>query len=56
MIATIIILALIFMDLGANLVKNGQPKEGKWSFWYTLLADGIMVFLLWKAGVFENFK
>ena len=56
MVATIIILALIFIELGASLAKHGQPKEGKWNFWYTLLADGITVFLLWKAGLFENFK
>lgn len=56
MVATIIILALIFMDLGAALVKNGQPKTGEWSFWHTLLADGIMVLLMWQAGIFDNFK
>jgi len=56
MIAIIIILALIFMDLGAALVKHGQPKEGKWSFWAVLLVDGVLLFLLWQTGLFDNFK
>ena len=56
MIATIIILALTFMDIGAALVKHGQPKEGKWNFWAVLLVDGIMLILLWQAGLFDNFK
>ena len=53
MVATIIILLLFALELGATLVKHGEPKEGKVNFWISLLWYGILIFLLYKAGLFD---
>lgn len=53
MVATIIILLLFALELGATLVKHGEPREGKVNFWIYLLWYGILIFLLYKAGLFD---
>ena len=40
------------MNLGINLAKDGEPKDGKYNFFATLIATGIIVFLYYKAGLF----
>lgn len=54
MVATIIILLLFALNLGAILVKHGEPIEGKYNFWISLIWYGILIFLLYKAGLFTN--
>lgn len=54
MVATIIILLLFALELGATLVKHGEPREGKVNFWNSLLWYGAIIFLLYKAGLFTN--
>lgn len=56
MIATIILLVLLAVDLGISLAKDGEPKEGKYSFWVTLIAIALYVWLYYEAGLFNNFK
>lgn len=56
MIATIILLALELISLGIHLAKHGEPREGKYNFWYQLIAFIVVLVLLYFAGVFNNFK
>lgn len=48
----IVYIGIMFMGLGLNLAKDGQPKEGKYSFWAQFLADAIILFILYKGGFF----
>lgn len=48
----IVWIALTAMELGCMAVKHGEPKEGKENFWISLIANGIMAWLLWKGGFF----
>lgn len=56
MIATIVLLVLLVLDLGINLGKHGEPKGGEYNFWITLLSVAIMLYLYYKAGLFNNFN
>ena len=47
------ILLLYAMSLGMNLAKHGEPKEGKYDFWSTLLSCAILIFMLYMGGFFE---
>lgn len=49
----IIYLALLMMGLGIHLAKDGQPKEGKYSFWTALISLGIQIALLYFGGFFN---
>lgn len=44
------------MGLGINLAKHGEPKDGKYNFWTTLLVVIIELVLFYYAGLFNNFK
>jgi hypothetical protein len=46
----IIWLALIFLGLGIDLAKHGEPRSNT-NFWTTLISS-IIAFLLLKAGGF----
>jgi hypothetical protein len=56
MVATIVLLVLLVLDLGINLGKHGEPKSGEYNFWITLLSVAIMLYLYYKAGLFNNFN
>ena len=56
MVATIVLLVLLVFDLGFNLGKHGEPKDGKYNFWITLLSVAIVLYLYYKAGLFNNFN
>ncbi len=45
--------AVVFVGLGFVLAKHGEPKEGKYSFWNTLIADGLVLWLLIAGGFFR---
>lgn len=55
MVATIILLALILVNLGIHLAKHGEPREDKYNFWLYLIATIIELVLYYYAGLFENF-
>ena len=56
MIASIILLVLVFMELGMYLAKHGEDKTGKYNFWIGLLSVAIYLVLYYYAGLFDNFK
>lgn len=56
MIAVFIILSVHMMSLGMVLVLHGKEKKGKYNFWYKLLAVAILIFLYYKAGMFNVFN
>lgn len=48
----IIIIALYSMNLGINLVKNGEQRTGNYSFFTALIAVAINIALLRWGGFF----
>lgn len=48
----IIWLTINLLGLGISLAKHGEPKEGKYSFWWTLLSLLINVALLYWGSFF----
>jgi hypothetical protein len=51
-IPQLIFLALIVLNLGIVMAKNGQPRSGKHSFVANLIADGLLLGLLYWGGFF----
>lgn len=48
-----IYLALLLLGLGISLAKHGEYKRAeKYSFWTTLISDGIMLLILYYGGFF----
>ena len=56
MIASIIILVLLSMELGAALYSHGEIKETRVNFWTKLINIGLELLLFYYAGLFDNFK
>lgn len=56
MIAAIILIALMFIDLGINIAKHNERKESRYNWWSTLIAIVINLVLFYFAGLFNNFK
>lgn len=50
--AVYVILGIYVLNLGLNLGKHGEPKDGEYNFFTSLIATGIMMFLYYKAGLF----
>lgn len=40
------------LDLGFNLGKHGEQKDGEYNFFTSLIATGVVIFLYYKAGLF----
>ena len=55
MISTIIILAYIFIRLGVYLACHGQTREVECNFFWQLLKTIVFIWLLYNAGLFNNF-
>jgi hypothetical protein len=49
-----IYLALVFIGLGANLAKHGQPHTGKYSFTGRAIVSGLVCGLLYWGGFFSQ--
>ena len=47
-----IVLALIAMSVGWNLAKDGEQREGTYSFWWSVVAAALHIWLLWEGGFF----
>ena len=48
-----IYLALLLLGLGISLAKHGEYKRAeKYSFWTTLISDGIVLLILYYGGFF----
>ena len=56
MVATIILLAIMFVDFGIHLAKHGEYRDDRYNAWIALIALIINIVLLYFAGVFDNFK
>ena len=56
MTATIILLAMLCINLGIHLAKHKEPREDRYNFWVALFAFAVQVTLYYFAGLFENFK
>jgi hypothetical protein len=52
-IPQVVILVLVCVGLGMELVRDGNPRTDKHSFWITLLSDTIVLALLWWGGFFN---
>ena len=52
-IPQIIVIILFAMSLTINLVKHGEPKEGKYNFFSALIGIGIYLLALYKGGFFS---
>lgn len=52
-IPQIAIIVLYSLSLGASLILDGKPRDGKYSFWTTLVTDIIIMVLLAKGGFFK---
>lgn len=50
----IIIIVIHLLALGIELADHGKPKEGNHNFITTLIANIVMLFLLYKAGLFRG--
>jgi hypothetical protein len=51
-IPQIILIALLFMGLGIEMNRHGQPRTGKHDAWATLLGMTIEFTLLYWGGFF----
>lgn len=54
--ATIIILCLMAANLTFNMIKDGQPRDGEYSFFWCCVATAIELVLLFYAGLFDKFS
>lgn len=45
-------LALTFMGMGVCLVKDGERRDGKYSFWSSLLSSAFILWVLYVGGFF----
>ena len=50
---SIVVAVLYTLSLGVDLAKHGQQRTGKYNFWASLLAFGIIVFCLYMGGFFK---
>lgn len=56
MIATIIIIVLVFGNVFISFAKDGEPVNGRYDFWTSLIASLIKISLLYAAGLFDKFN
>ena len=50
----IVMMVLIGADIGLSLERHGKPKEGTNSFFTMLIADAIMVVILFYGGFWSQ--
>ena len=50
--ARITLTGLMFMGLGLELAKHGEPREGEYNFVGKLIATALWGFLLYKGGFY----
>ena len=46
-------LVLTAIGMGVELQRHGEEKEGEYNFFHSLIAFGIVLFILIKAGLFN---
>jgi hypothetical protein len=45
-------MVLILLGLGLHLAKHGEKRQDHYSFWWSLFATGLNVWLLYACGFF----
>ena len=55
MIATLIILSLHLIGLGAHIAKHGETKESDYNGFTKFIASVIAIILYYYAGMFDKF-
>ena len=55
MIAQLIILGLMFIDIGYEFAKHGEDRKGKYNGWTTFFAMIVKLALYYWAGLFHWF-
>ena len=55
MICTIVLVVILFIDLGVNIGKHGEPKTDCYNGWTTFVAIIIELILFYGAGLFDKF-
>lgn len=45
-------LIIAFMNLGMALAWHGEPKDGSYNFWVTLITEAIVASILYLGGFF----
>lgn len=53
-IPAMIYLALTFLGLGIHLAKHGQKRSQEWNFLGALIANGLIICLLYWGGFFAS--
>lgn len=49
----LVILLLMVFELGGAVGRDGQPKEGVYSFWWTAVTWGVIAAILWAVGFWQ---
>lgn len=49
----IVYIAWMMLAVGISLAKHGEPRDGEYSFWSSLIGCVIQVFILYKGGFFS---
>lgn len=50
----VVMVVLLSIDLTMYLLKHGEERTGKYSFWVACLCDGVLLWLLIKGGFFHG--
>lgn len=53
--ALIALIALQMLGLGVSLARHGEPREGNYNFFTTLLSCAISWWLIYMAGMLDKF-
>ncbi|KFK92742.1 MULTISPECIES: transglycosylase SLT domain-containing protein [unclassified Serratia (in: enterobacteria)] len=44
----------VTLGLGMSIAKHGEPRTGKFSFWWQLFGAAVTAWLLWSGGFFSQ--
>ena len=48
-----LLIAMLFMDVGAAAVKHGEPKKDTYNVWVSLIGAAIIIGLTYWGGFFS---
>lgn len=55
MVAATILIAMNLISFGVNIGRHGKKRTGKYDAGVAFLALALVLFLYYKAGIFNNF-
>lgn len=50
----ITLIILFAFGLGVTAIRHGEPRNDKYSFWWQLAGNLVIVWLLWCGGFFSQ--